>query len=149
MIRKAKIEDIPEIHKLINEYAEKGFLLPRSLSDLYENIRDFYILFIDGKIVGTCALHIIWEDLGEVRSLIVRKEFGNRGYGKKLVESCLREAKFLGLKRVLALTYIPEYFKKLGFIEVDKRTLPFKVWSDCVRCPKFPDCGEFALIYYL
>lgn len=149
MIRKAKIEDIPEIHKLINEYAEKGFLLPRSLSDLYENIRDFYILLIDGRIVGTCALHIIWEDLGEVRSLIVRREFENRGYGRRLVETCLREAKFLGLKRVLALTYIPDYFKKLGFVDVDKRTLPFKVWSDCVRCPKFPDCGEFALIYYL
>lgn len=149
MIRKAKIEDIPEIHKLINEYAEKGFLLPRSLSDLYENIRDFYILLIDGRIVGTCALHIIWEDLGEVRSLIVRREFENRGYGRRLVETCLREAKFLGLRRVLALTYIPDYFKKLGFVDVDKRTLPFKVWSDCVRCPKFPDCGEFALIYYL
>lgn len=149
MIRKAKIEDIPEIHKLINEYAEKGFLLPRSLSDLYENIRDFYILLIDGRIVGTCALHIIWEDLGEVRSLIVRREFENRGYGRRLVETCLREARFLGLRRVLALTYIPDYFKKLGFVDVDKRTLPFKVWSDCVRCPKFPDCGEFALIYYL
>ncbi len=149
MIRKAKIEDIPEIHKLINEFAEKGLLLPRSLSDLYENIRDFYILVIDRKVVGTSALHIIWEDLGEVRSVIVKDEYRGRGYGKKLVDTCLREAKFLGLKRVLALTYIPEYFKKLGFVEIDKRTLPFKVWSDCVKCPKFPDCGEVALLYYL
>ena len=149
MIEKAKVSDVPEIQKLINEYAERDLLLPRSLSDIYENLRDFYVLKIDGKIVGSCALHVIWEDLGEIRSLIVRNEYEKRGFGRNLVDICLREAKFLGLKRVLALTYIPGYFKKLGFVEIDKRTLPFKVWSDCVKCPKFPDCGEFALLYYL
>ena len=149
MIEKAKVSDVPEIQKLINEYAERDLLLPRSLSDIYENLRDFYVLKIDGRIVGSCALHIIWEDLGEIRSLIVRKEYEKRGFGRNLVDICLREAKFLGLKRVLALTYIPGYFKKLGFVEIDKRTLPFKVWSDCIKCPKFPDCGEFALLYYL
>jgi len=149
MTEKAKVSDVPEIQKLINEYAERDLLLPRSLSDIYENLRDFYVLKIDGKIVGICALHVIWEDLGEIRSLIVKREYEKRGFGRNLVDVCLREAKFLGLKRVLALTYIPEYFKKLGFVEVDKRTLPFKVWSDCIKCPKFPDCGEFALLYYL
>ncbi|PMQ00896.1 MAG: GNAT family N-acetyltransferase [Dictyoglomus sp. NZ13-RE01] len=149
MIRKAKIKDVPEIQKLINEFAEKGLLLPRSLSDLYENIRDFYVVDIDGIIVGCCALHVIWEDLGEVRSLIVREEFRGNRFGERLVKTCLKEAEFLGLRRVLSLTYIPEYFEKLGFERIDKKSLPYKVWTDCVKCPKFPDCGEIALLYYL
>lgn len=149
MIRKAKIYDVPELQKLINEFADKGLLLPRSLSDLYENLRDFYILDINGIIVGCCALHIIWEDLGEIRSLIVRENYRGQKWGEKLVNICLREAKFLGLKRVLSLTYIPEYFEKLGFKRIDKKSLPYKVWTDCTKCPKFPDCGEEALLFYL
>ncbi|GAB6184365.1 N-acetyltransferase [Thermodesulfovibrio hydrogeniphilus] len=145
-IRKAKISDIKTIHKLINEFAKKGEMLPRSLNELYENVRDFYVAE-ENEIKGVCALHILWEDLAEVRSLVVKKEYQKSGIGTKLVKKCLQEAKSLELKRVFVLTYIPDFFKKIGFKEVDKSKLPQKIWGDCIRCPKFPECDETALIY--
>ncbi len=145
-IRKAKISDIKTIHKLINEFAKKGEMLPRSLNELYENVRDFYVAE-ENEIRGVCALHILWEDLAEVRSLVVKKEYQKSGIGTKLVKKCLQEAKSLELKRVFVLTYIPDFFKKIGFKEVDKSKLPQKIWGDCIRCPKFPECDETALIY--
>lgn len=146
-IRKALISDIKFIHKLINEYAKKGQMLPRSLNELYENIRDFFISEENGEICGVCALHVLWEDLAEIRSLIVKKEFQNRGIGKSLVKECLSEAYHFGVKKVFVLTYIPAFFKKIGFKEIDKSKLPQKIWGDCIKCPKFPECDEVALIY--
>lgn len=146
-IRKAKISDIKTIHKLINEFARKGEMLPRSLNELYENLRDFYVAEDKGEILGVCALHILWEDLAEVRSLVVKKEHQKKGLGRLLVKKCLSETKKLGIKRVFVLTYIPEFFKKIGFKETDKSKLPQKIWGDCIRCPKFPECDESALIY--
>lgn len=146
-IRKAKIQDIKKIQKLINEFAKKGEMLPRSLNELYENIRDFFVAEEGNEIKGVCALHILWEDLAEVRSLVVKRDYQKKGIGSDLVKKCLREAKSFGVKNVFVLTYIPDFFKRLGFTEIDKSKLPQKIWGDCIKCPKFPECDEVALIY--
>jgi amino-acid N-acetyltransferase len=145
-IRKAKITDLKQVHKLINDYAKKEEMIPRSLSELYENVRDFIICEYNGNICGVCALHIMWEDLAEIRSLAVDREYQKAGIGKDLVKQCLKEAKTLGLKKVFALTYHPEFFKKIGFVDIDKSSLPQKIWGDCLRCPRFPGCDEHAVI---
>lgn len=145
-VRKARISDLKYIHKLINDFAKREEMLPRPLSELYESIRDFFICEEKGKIVGICALHVIWEDLAEVRSLAVDRGYQKIGIGKTLVKRCLKEAKELGLKRVFALTYVPEFFRKLGFVDIDKSNLPQKIWGDCLRCHKFPECDEHAVI---
>lgn len=147
--RKAVISDIKEVQKLVNEFARKELMIPRAINELYENVRDFVVAEEDGNIKGVCALHVLWEDLAEVRSLAVRKEHHRLGIGKQLVKRCLSEAKALGVKRVFVLTYQPLFFKKLGFTDTDKASLPQKIWGDCVRCPKFPECDEHALIIHL
>jgi len=147
MIRKARMSDVKGIHGLIAEYARKGDMLPRSLADIYENLRDYFVfLGDDGELVGSAAIHIMWEDLAEVRSLAVREGKMRRGIGTQLVESCISEAIVLGIARVFALTYKPEFFEKLGFHVVDKSELPQKIWTDCLKCSKFPDCDEVALV---
>jgi len=147
MIRKARMSDVKGIHGLIAEYARKGDMLPRSLADIYENLRDYFVfLGDDGELVGSAAIHIMWEDLAEVRSLAVREGKMRRGVGTQLVESCISEAIMLGIGRVFALTYKPEFFEKLGFHVVDKSELPQKIWADCLKCSKFPDCDEVALV---
>lgn len=148
-IRKAKISDLKLVHKLINDFAKKEEMIPRSLNELYENVRDFVICEVNGKICGVCALHIMWEDLAEIRSLAVDKKYQKIGIGKNLVKQCLKEAKVLGIKRVFALTYHPEIFKKIGFVDTDKSSLPQKIWGDCLRCHKFPECDENAVIINL
>ena len=144
-IRKARLKDASYIHELINEYAKTGVLLPRSLSSIYENIRDFFVAVEDDKVVGVCALHIVWEDLAEIKSLAVVRDYTKRGIGKALVESCLKEAKDYGIKTVFVLTYQVEFFKKLGFNLIQKETLPHKIWGECINCSKFPSCDEIAM----
>ena len=146
ILRKAKPSDAVKMQELINYYAKEGLLLPVSLNQLYDNIRDFWVYEEGGDIVGCAALHIVWEDLAEIRSLAVRESFHRRGIGKKLVEKCLKEASALGIKRVFVLTYQVEFFKKMGFKEYEKSLLPHKVWTDCLNCPKFPNCDETAMI---
>jgi amino-acid N-acetyltransferase len=146
MIRKARMSDVKGIQQLIAEYARKGDMLPRSLSEIYENLRDYFVCEEDGGLVGSAAIHIMWEDLAEVRSLAVREGNMRRGIGTQLVESCISEAIVLGIGRVFALTYKPEFFEKLGFHRVDKSELPQKIWTDCLKCAKFPDCDEVALV---
>ena len=145
MIRKARVPDVPDIQRLVNSFAERDAMLPRSLSALYESIRDFYVVENGGAVVGCCALHVTWEDLAEVKSLAVDESAQRKGYGRALVEACLAEAREMGVPRVFALTYIPEFFERAGFARVDKATLPHKIWSECINCPKFPDCGEEAV----
>jgi len=145
MIRRAKIADAEDIHKLVNLFAAKDAMLPRALSTIYENIRDFYVAEENGRVVGCCALHVTWGDLAEVKSLAVDENTQGKGRGRLLVEQCLADARELGLPRVFALTYIPGFFEKIGFALVDKATLPHKIWSECINCPKFPDCGEEAV----
>ena len=147
MIRKARMADVKGIHQLIAEYARAGDMLPRSLADIYENLRDYFVFEEnDGELVGSAAIHIMWEDLAEVRSLAVREGKMRRGIGTQLVESCISEAIVLGIGRVFALTYKPGFFEKLGFRIVDKAELPQKIWTDCLKCSKFPDCDEVALV---
>jgi amino-acid N-acetyltransferase len=145
MVRKARIPDAKAIHKLLMNYAKDGLMLSRSLAEIYETIRDFYVFEDQGEVVGTVCLHICWEDLAEVRSLAVAERMGGRGIGRLLVESCIDEARHLGLKKVFALTYKPEFFGKLGFGIIEKSELPHKIWGDCIKCAKFPECDETAM----
>jgi amino-acid N-acetyltransferase len=146
MIRKAQISDVRDIQKLLMKYAGQGDMLSRSLSELYESLRDFYV-FVDGDtLLGTAALHIVWDDLAEVRSVAVAEEVGRKGIGSQLVQACINEAHQIGLKRIFCLTYKPDFFAKLDFRLVDKSELPQKVWGDCIKCVKFPDCDENAMI---
>jgi len=149
MLRKAQMNDIKDIHKLLMDYASKGDMLSRSLSELYECLRDFNVYEEDGRLLGTAALHMVWSDLAEVRSVAVVANSSKKGIGSMLVQACIDEARSLGLKKVFCLTYKPEFFAKLGFKLVDKSELPHKVWSDCLKCPKFPDCDEKAMILEL
>jgi len=146
MLRKAQIHDVKEIQKLLLHYANRGDMLSRSLSELYESLRDFYIVEEAGRIVGVSALHIVWEDLAEIRSVAVTEETGRKGIGTEVVTACIDEAKVLGLKRLFCLTYKPDFFSRFGFQIVDKSQLPHKVWGDCIKCAKFPDCDEIAMI---
>lgn len=146
MIRKAKIGDVKDIQKLLLIFASRGDMLSRSLSEIYESLRDFYVCEEDGKLIGTAALHIVWNDLAEVRSVAVAEDAGRKGIGSLLVQACIAEARQIGLNRVFCLTYKPEFFGKHGFHLVDKAELPHKVWGDCIKCAKFPDCDENAMI---
>lgn len=146
MIRKAQIADVKDIQKLLMTFANRGDMLSRSLSELYESLRDFYVVEEEGVLLGAAALHIVWEDLAEVRSVAVTEDSGRKGLGSRLVQACISEARELGLKRIFCLTYKPDFFAKHGFRLVDKAELPHKVWGDCIKCPKFPDCDENAMI---
>ena len=149
MLRKATIDDIEKIYKLINDFAAKNVMLPRSLSELYENIRDFFVFIQDDTLVGCAALHIFWKDLAEIKSVAVLETTQRKGIGRKLVRVCIREARKLRIAKMFVLTYVPEFFEKSGFRRVEKETLPHKIWSECVKCHKFPDCGEIPLILEL
>jgi len=146
MIRNARLDDVPAIHELISTHAGRGRMLFRSLANLYESLRDFKLYELDGQIVGCCSLQIIWSDLAEIKSLAVRPGFQNRGIGKALVQDLIAEAKTLHLPRIFTLTLEQEFFEKLGFRKVPMDSLPLKVWSDCVQCPKQDHCDEIALI---
>jgi amino-acid N-acetyltransferase len=145
-IRPARMSDVREIHNLLQVFAEKGLLLGRSISSLYDQLRDF-IVYDDGGVQGACALHICWDNLAEIRSLAVAEKMQGRGVGRELVESCLTEALRLEIDNVFVLTYQAGFFRKLQFEEIEKSELPHKIWSDCLHCPKFPDCDEDALIW--
>jgi amino-acid N-acetyltransferase len=147
MIRKAKITDVKEIQSLVNQFADTGQMLPRTLNELYENLRDFHVYEQNDSLVGVCALHVSWDGLAEVRSLAVKRDRMKQGIGSELVRHCLAEAAQLQIKRVFVLTYQDAFFRKLGFSDVDKKELPHKIWTDCLNCIKFPECDESALIY--
>ncbi len=148
MIRKALLVDGRRIQELINFWADRGEMLHRPLNEVYENIRDFFVFERDGKILGVAGLHISWEALAEIRSLAVREGEEGKGIGKRLTLACLEEARTLGVMRVFTLTYKAGFFEKVGFTLADKSQFPQKVWGDCIRCHKFPDCDETALIYH-
>ena len=146
---KARISDAPQMHKLINSFADKGEMLARSLSEIYENIRDYFVVRQDERVIACVALHVSWSDLAEIKSLAVADDSQRQGIGDQLVEACLKEAEELGIPTIFCLTYKPAFFERCGFSQVDKAELPHKVWGECYRCPKFPDCDEVALIYHL
>jgi amino-acid N-acetyltransferase len=146
-VEKARIGDAPQIHKLANHFAQKGVMLPRALSEIYENIRDFFVIRDGEKVIAAVALHVYWSDLAEVRGLAVAEEKQNQRLGAKLIEACINEARELGIPQAFCLTYRASFFERQGFKRVDKSELPRKIWSECYRCPKFPDCDEVAMIY--
>jgi len=145
-VRKAHVNDAPAIHRLVNHYARQEVMLPLSLGDVYDRLRDFFVYEADGEMLACGALHVVWEDLAEVRSLAVSEDARQRGIGRELFHACIREAPSLGVRRVFVLTFVPEFFAGLGMAPVDKEALPHKVWADCVRCPRFPHCDEVAFI---
>jgi amino-acid N-acetyltransferase len=145
IVRKAKMKDAEKIQFLVNEYAKQGLMLPRSINSIYEHIRDFWVYEEEGRVLGTCALTIFWNDLAEVRSLAVDPNHLKKGIGTTLVKYALEEAKDFGISRVFTLTYQVKFFEKLGFRVIDKNTLPHKIWRDCINCVKFPNCDETAM----
>jgi amino-acid N-acetyltransferase len=146
MIRKARLTDVKAIQALVNQYADTGQMLPRALNELYEHLRDFSVYEENGALIGACALHVSWAGLAELRSLAVQQDRKKSGIGSALVRRCLAEAAELEVGRVFVLTYQDDFFRKLGFTDVDKKELPHKIWTDCLNCVKFPDCDESALI---
>ena len=145
-VEKAKIQDVPQIHRLINYFADRDEMLARSLSEIYENIRDYFVVKQGEQVVACAALHISWSDLAEIKSVAVAEDSQKQGSGTQLIEACLKEAKELGIASVFCLTYQPGFFERFGLSQIDKMELPRKIWTECYRCPKFPDCDEVALI---
>ncbi|MHB8232764.1 MAG: GNAT family N-acetyltransferase [bacterium] len=175
VLRKALMCDVKSLYSLFSEYSKAGEMLPRSLSDIYEHLRDFYIAEIENndesvldntpgdsrepavsnisghapEIVGACALTIVWENLAEIRSLAVKRPYTRKSIGTELIKKCIEEAKFFKITSLFALTYKPLFFQKSGFKIIDKSELPHKIWSDCINCVKFPDCDETAVMLEL
>ena len=145
-IRKARPADVPAIHDLIEAAAETVPVIRRSHFELYSMLRDFVVCDDDAGVGGCCALHVTWHDLAEVKSLVVGESLRGRGVGTRLVEACVDEARQIGIARVFALTDSPGFFDRLGFAEIEKHELPHKIWGECVRCSKFPDCDETAVM---
>ncbi len=148
MIRKATLQDVNAIYSLLQRYALKGELLPRPLSALYDHVRSFSVSVDERKnlIVGCCALQFCWEDLAEIRSLAVHPDYQGRNIGSELTKTVLSEAKTFETKKVFTLTYRPKFFRKFGFVQIDRSDLPIKIWADCITCVKFPDCDESAMM---
>jgi amino-acid N-acetyltransferase len=146
---RARVTDASSVHRLISHFADKGEMLPRALSEIYDGIRDYFVVRKGGRVVACAALQVTWVDLAEIRSLAVNEKEQNQNIGSLLIQACLSDAKELGIPRVFCLVRRPAFFEKHGFQLIDKKELPQKVWADCYRCPKFPDCDEVALIYYV
>ncbi len=146
VVVKAGISDVPQIHQMVNYFANRDEMLARPLSEIYENLRDFFVVREEGRVIACAALHISWLDLAEIKSAAVAEDKQRQGIGSQLVASCIAEARELGIETVFCLTYKPEFFRKSGFSQVEKMELPRKVWTECYRCPKFPDCDEVAIV---
>jgi amino-acid N-acetyltransferase len=148
VIRKASLRDVKTIHRLINEQAGSGHILARAMSELYGQIRDFTVIGDDEseEIVGCGALQICWEDLAEIRSLAVQTSHQGKGIGTRLIGALMEEARAMGVKQVFVLTYRQTLFERRGFKLMNKSLLPHKIWADCIRCTKFPECDEIALV---
>lgn len=144
-VRRARVADVVGIQRLVNRFAERGEMLPRALHELYEHIRDFVVIEEDGEVVGCAALHVNWANLAEVKSVAVDERCRRRGFGRMLIEALIADARELGIAGLFCLTEQPAFFRSLGFTEVDRATLPRKVWSECVRCAKFNNCTEIAM----
>ncbi len=148
-VRKARMSDIPDLLELINGYAARGVMLPRTEFETSESIRDFSVAVAGGALVGCGALHFYSPSVGEIRSLAVDEDAKTRGVGRQLVEALVKEATQYSLDAVFAFTYVPDFFRKVGFEEVERGALPLKAWKDCLRCPKFQSCDEIAMMRVL
>lgn len=146
MIRFANINDAQKIQLIVNQYAKKGEMLLISLNEIYEKIYEFLLWEDNDGIKGVCALHPTWNDTAEIRSLAVDKDFKRQGIGTALLQASLERAKKIGFQKVFALTYRKDFFESCGFVETDIDSLPKKIWTDCLKCPKYPECDEVAVI---
>ena len=144
-VERATVRDADAIHELVNFWAGRGEMLPRTLGETYENLRDFFVVREQGSVVGCVALHIMWSDLAEIRSLAVTEDRQSHGYGGALVKACIEEGETLGLSQLFLLTYRASFFERHDFVQADVMSLPRKVWNECYRCPKFPGCEEIAM----
>jgi amino-acid N-acetyltransferase len=152
LIRKARLADVGEMFRLINYYAEKQRMLPKTQLQLFENLRDYSIATdpeTPTRVLGCGALHIYWENLAEIRALAVAPELAHKGVGTRLVEQLLNEAREIGIEQVFLFTYEPGFFSRFGFIQVEHRTMPLKVYNECFHCPKFNKCDEVAMVLHL
>lgn len=147
-IRPARVGDVPAIQELIRAFADRKLMIRRSLGELYESIREFFVATDDnGQIIGCSALHVFWDDLAELKCLAVSERVHGQGIGRRLIEACMEAARELEIKTVFTLTYVAEFFEKCGYHRIDKAELPHKIWNECVRCPLFPNCTEIALVH--
>lgn len=149
IVRPATVDDVVVIDHLLRTQIDKGKLLPRTVPELYERVRDFFVVECDGEVVGCGALQLFTPELGEVRSLAVSDRHEGHGFGRALVERLIAESRAIGLKKLMALTYVPVFFHRLGFVTVDRDTLPEKVWGVCVYCPNYHNCNEIAVLKWL
>lgn len=148
-VRKARVSDVPAIGAIINYHAQKGVMLQRPISRIYDNVRDYVVIEVDSVVIGCGALHVMWSDLAEIRAVAVGEEYIGLGYGRPIVDALIEEAKSLGIEKVFVLTYKMDFFRNMGFTDIDKSELPHKIWSDCINCVHFPNCDEVAMILLL
>ena len=147
ILRRAKMGDVRPMHRLLSHFAEKRELLPRAISEVYENLQQFHVAEENGVVVGTCALYVTWDNLAEVKALCVEETYQRRGIGQRLLDACMEDAARLEIRRVFTLTLRSGFFEHSGFKHVGKESLPHKVWTECVRCVYFPErCVEYAMI---
>jgi amino-acid N-acetyltransferase len=152
LVRKARLTDVNEMFRIINHYAESQLMLPKTQLQLYENLRDYSVVSegsAPNRILACGALHIYWENLAEVRALAVAPGMNGKGIGTSLVRELLAEARGLGIEQVFVFTYEPKFFSRFGFIQVEHRTMPLKVYNECFNCPKFNKCDELAMVLHL
>jgi len=145
--RKPNFADVEGIYELVMDYANEGQMLARSRNVLYETLREMIIAVEDKKVIGVGALHILWAELAEVRSVAVARDKRRLGIGKEIVKRLMEEGRSFGVKKFFTLTYQPEFFSSLNFTVITKNELPHKVWKECIDCPKFPDCDEIAMTH--
>jgi amino-acid N-acetyltransferase len=148
VVRKAALPDVEQMHRLITSYASQGVMLPKTLLQLYENLRDYTVVTSpEGEELAGCgALHIYWENLAEIRALAVAPDTAKRGVGSMMVTALIEEARSLGIAKVFLFTYIPDFFARFGFIKTDHSSMPLKVFNECFQCPKFNTCDEIAMV---
>ena len=144
-VRKATVRDVATMARIINHWASQGIMLAKSHHQLYQYIRDFVVATYGDTVIGCGALHVVWEDLAEVRSMAVVEGWHGKGVGRLMLAHLLDEARNLGLPHVFALTYRQSFFERAGFRVVPHESLPHKIWGDCLNCPKFPNCDEIAM----
>ena len=148
-IQRAALTDVPTIHALITPYADRNDMLHRPMSELYENIRDYLVIKQGDELLACASVHVLWSDLAEVKAVAVKEEYQSHGLGKMLMNRCFDDAREMGLATVFVLTHKMDYYAQFGFQQIDVMSLPRKVWGECLRCPKFPNCNEYAMVYHL
>jgi len=151
-VRKARTSDVPAMHRIIDHYAQQQLMLPKTHLQLYENLRDYSVAVDpsdEAAALGCGALHLYWENLAEIRALAVRPGSARKGAGSALVARLIREAREFGLQQVFVFTYVPDFFARSGFKQVEHRSLPLKVYNECFHCPKFNTCDEVAMVLCL